>query len=83
MSKRHFSYLLIVAVVVAIAVVLVPSKTGQQAERESGPFLPELAERVNDVDLIRVSTARPTCECDQPQEVHDTPVEEADSAQDK
>ena len=55
MSKRHFSYLLIVAVVVAIAVVLVPSKTGQQAERESGPFLPELAERVNDVVLIRVS----------------------------
>lgn len=60
MSKRHFSYLLIVAIVVAIAVVLVPSKTGQQAERESGPFLPGLAERVNEVDLIRVSAGGAT-----------------------
>ena len=54
MSKRHFSYLLLVAIVVTIAVVLVPSKTGDQPAHEIGPFLPELAEQVNEVSLIRV-----------------------------
>lgn len=55
MSKRHFSYLLLVAVVVGIAVFLVPSKTGRQAEQEMGSFLPELAARVNDISLVRLS----------------------------
>jgi len=56
MSKRHFSYLLLVAIVVTIAVLLVPSKTGRQAEHEAGPFLPQLAERINDISVVRLST---------------------------
>ena len=55
MSKRHFSILLLIAVVVAVAVFLIPSRTGQESEQEHGLFLPELADAVNDISMVRIS----------------------------
>lgn len=55
MSKRHFSILLLIAVVVALAVFLVPSRTGHQAQQDHSKFLPELADAVNDISVVRLS----------------------------
>ena len=55
MSKRHFSILFLITVVVAVAVFLVPSRTGRDSSTEYGRYLPELAKAVNDLSLVRVS----------------------------
>jgi hypothetical protein len=53
MSRKHFSWLLIITLVVAAAVLLVPGKTGREAGVEKTALLPELQQRVNDLDLVR------------------------------
>lgn len=55
MSKKHFSILLLITIAVALAVVLVPSRTGRDATLESTTFLPELAAVVNDIAQLRIS----------------------------
>lgn len=55
MSKKHFSILFLVTILVAVAVFLMPSRTGRDASSEPGAFLPELAEVVNDVGLVRIT----------------------------
>jgi hypothetical protein len=56
MSKRHFSILLLISVAVAVAVFLVPSRTGHDASIEPTVYLPELADVVNDIAIVRIST---------------------------
>jgi len=57
MSRRHFSWLLGITIVVAVAVLLVPGKTGREAVRESELLLPELAAQVNEVAWLRIVSA--------------------------
>jgi hypothetical protein len=57
MSKKHFSSLLIVTILVAAAVFLVPSKTGREAPVEYTELLPGFAGVVNDLGRVRVSKA--------------------------
>jgi len=55
MSKKHFSWLLIVTAVVAALVLLVPGKTGKESTFEKHPLVPGLAAVVNELDYIRVT----------------------------
>lgn len=55
MSKRHFSILLLISIAVAVAVFLVPTHTSRDASVEPTLYLPELAEVVNDLTLVRIS----------------------------
>jgi hypothetical protein len=55
MSKRHFSILLVISVVVALAVFLVPTRTGRDASVEPTTYLPELAAAVNDIKRVRIT----------------------------
>lgn len=57
MSRKHFSILLVVSIVVAAVVVLIPRKTGHDAAIEPRVFLPELAARINDVEAVRISAS--------------------------
>jgi hypothetical protein len=53
MSRKHFSWLLVITLVVAAAVLLVPGKTGREAGFEKTLLLPDLQPRVNDLDQVR------------------------------
>lgn len=53
MSRKHFSWLLVVTLVVAGAVLLVPGKTGREAGLEKTALLPDLPQRVNELDQVR------------------------------
>jgi hypothetical protein len=57
MSRKHFSWLLIVTAVVAIVVLLLPGRTGKESGYTRTPFLPELQAQVNDLDWLRVRGA--------------------------
>ena len=60
MSKKHFSWLLVVTIVVAVLVVLIPGKTGNENVFESRLLLPNLAEQVNNLDEVRIINAGDT-----------------------
>lgn len=53
MSRKHFSWLLVITLVVAAAVLLVPGKTGREAGLEKTALLPDLPQRVNELDQVR------------------------------
>jgi hypothetical protein len=53
MSRQHFSWLLVITLAVAAAVLLVPGKTGREAGLEKALLLPDLQKRVNDLDQVR------------------------------
>jgi len=55
MSKKHFSWLLIITLAAAALVFLMPQKTGKESERESGKLLPELAAVANDLDYLKLT----------------------------
>lgn len=55
MSKRHFSILLLITIVVALAVFLMPSRTGRDASVEPTVFLPGLSDRVNELEQVRIT----------------------------
>jgi hypothetical protein len=57
MSRRHFSLLLALTVVVAVLVLLIPGKTGKESDFEQSRLLPGLQEQVNDLDWLRFSGA--------------------------
>jgi hypothetical protein len=56
MSKKHFSALLAVTVIVAIVVLLIPGKTGKENLFETDALLPDLAGQVNDVRRVEIVT---------------------------
>jgi hypothetical protein len=53
MSRKHFSWLLATTLVVAVAVLLVPVRTGKDTGFERTPLLPELQQQVNELDWLR------------------------------
>ena len=53
MSRRQFSLLLVVTLVVAAIVLLLPGRTGQESGFTRTPFLPELQQQVNDLEWLR------------------------------
>jgi len=53
MSRKHFSWLLFVTFVVAMLVLMLPSKTGQESGFEKTVLLPGLEQQVNDLSWIR------------------------------
>ena len=55
MSKKHFSWLLIVTVVVTGLVLLIPGKTGKESSFEKRDLLPGLAAAVNELDYLRLT----------------------------
>jgi hypothetical protein len=57
MSRKHFSWLLAVTVIVTALVVLIPGKTGKESSFEKTLMLPDLAEQVNDIDWLRLTAA--------------------------
>jgi len=57
MSKKHFSTLLLVTVVVAVLVLLVPGKTAKENAFRKHRLLPGLATLVNDIEYVRVTGA--------------------------
>jgi len=57
MSKKHFSALLLVTVVVAVLVLLVPGKTSKESSFQKHLLLPGLAALVNEIDYVQVSGA--------------------------
>lgn len=60
MSRRHFSLLLVLTVVVAVLVLLIPGKTGKESDFEQSRLLPGLQEQVNDLDWLQFSGAGET-----------------------
>jgi hypothetical protein len=58
MSRRHFSALLVAAIVVVLAVaLLVPGRTGREEPPAAGPLLPDMGQRINDVNGLKVTLA--------------------------
>jgi hypothetical protein len=58
MSKRHFSALLIATILVAVAVtLLVPGRTGKEDAYVAGLLLPEVGQRINEVEQVRITLA--------------------------
>lgn len=57
MSRKHFSWLLLVTFLVAVAVLLVPGKTGRESAFQPSLLLPGAASVVNDIDWLRVTAA--------------------------
>jgi hypothetical protein len=57
MSKKHFSWLLVITLAAAALVFLIPQKTGKESERESGKLLPGLASVANDLDYLKLTAA--------------------------
>lgn len=55
MSRKHFSLLLGVTLVVALLVLLMPGKTGRESEVEKARLLPGLQQQVNQLDWLRIS----------------------------
>jgi hypothetical protein len=55
MSKKHFSWLLIVTIVVTGLVLLIPLKTGKESSFERRGLLPGLAAVVNELDYVRLT----------------------------
>jgi hypothetical protein len=57
MSKKHFSWLLLLTVLAAVVLLLLPGKTGRDGMEESTLLLPELQGAVNEVAWLRISAA--------------------------
>ena len=57
MSRKHFSWLLMVTLLVAAVVLVLPGKTGKESSFGHNAFLPDLAGQVNDIDWLRLTAA--------------------------
>lgn len=55
MSRKHFSWLLFITIVVTAAVVLMPGRTGKESTLDKTMLLPDMEALVNDVDWLRVT----------------------------
>jgi hypothetical protein len=57
MSKKHFSWLLVLTLVVAGVILLTPTKTGKESAFEVRPLIPGLESQVNEVSRVRIVKA--------------------------
>lgn len=57
MSKKHFSWLLVLTLLVAAVLMLLPGKTGKESTFEVRPLVPGLSGRVNEVSRVRIVKA--------------------------
>lgn len=57
MSKKHFSTLLLVTIVVTVLVFLIPVKTAKDSAFQKYPLLPGLAALVNDMEYLKLTGA--------------------------
>jgi len=57
MSRKHFSLLLAVTLVVAVLVMLIPGKTSRESDVEKTRLLPGMQEQVNELAWLRVTGA--------------------------
>jgi len=57
MSRKHFSLLLAITVIVAVIVLLLPGKTGHESDVEKSLLLPDLQSQVNELDWLRLTAA--------------------------
>jgi hypothetical protein len=57
MSRKHFSWLLLVTFLVGAAVLLLPQQTAKDSVPGSGLLLPDLADSVNDIDWLQLTVA--------------------------
>jgi len=55
MSKKHFSWLLGITVVVALVILLMPGKTSRESSFEVHPLVAGLDARVNDISRVRIT----------------------------
>ena len=55
MSRKHFSTLVAVTVLVAVLVLLLPDRAGREEAFEPVGLLPELSGQVNEIDWLRVT----------------------------
>ena len=55
MSKKHFSWLLLLTVLAFVLVLLVPARTSKDSSIERSALLPELAAIVNELDYLRLT----------------------------
>lgn len=61
MSRKHFSILAIaLAVVIAAILLATPKRTSDLGDADTGPFLPALADRVNEATALEVMVAGDT-----------------------
>lgn len=60
MSRKHFSWLLLATVIVAVLVLFFPGRTGNEASREETLLIPGLAGQVNGIDWLRISSGEGT-----------------------
>lgn len=56
MSRKHFSWLLLATFIVAMLVLILPSRTGQESGFEKSLLLPALEQEVNELSWMRVTT---------------------------
>jgi len=57
MSKKHFSALLLITILVAALVLLIPGKTAKESAFEKHRLLPALAPIVNDIEYLQLTGA--------------------------
>lgn len=57
MSRKHFSWLLVVTLAVALLVLLMPGKTGRESALEKSRLVPALQQQANEIDWLRFSGA--------------------------
>lgn len=57
MSRKHFSWLLLATIVVAVLVLVFPGKTGRESSIDQVELIPGLAGQVNDIRWIRLTGA--------------------------
>ena len=55
MSKKHFSWLLILSVLVALAAILLPGRTAKDEVEAWGALVPGLQEKVNDIGWLKIT----------------------------
>lgn len=57
MSRKHFSWLFFITFIVAAAVLMLPSRTGDEGTFEESVLLPGLEQQVNDISWVRLTGA--------------------------
>lgn len=57
MSRKHFSWLLILSVLVALVALLLPGRTGNEQPADNSRLVPGLEEQVNDIAWLRIHAA--------------------------